>query len=50
MYLYIGMIFLLCVLLFVLSLLFRKAKANEFLKEHGIEPIDWQIENKKQEK
>ena len=20
-------------------------KANEFLKEHGIEPIDWQIEN-----
>ena len=28
MYLYIGMILLLCVLLFVLSLLFRKAKAE----------------------
>ena len=26
------------------------SQANEFLKEHGIEPIDWQIENKKQEK
>ena len=21
------------------------SKANEFLKEHGMEPIDWQIEN-----
>ena len=21
------------------------SKTNEFLKEHGIEPIDWQIEN-----
>ena len=26
------------------------SQANEFLKEHGIEPIDWQIEHKKQEK
>ena len=32
MYLYIGMIFLLCVLLFVLSLLFRKAKAEKICK------------------
>ena len=29
MYLYIGMILLICVLLFVLSLLFRKAKAEK---------------------
>ena len=32
MYLYIGMILLLCVLLFVLSLLFRKAKAEKICK------------------
>ena len=32
MYLYIGMILLICVLLFVLSLLFRKAKAEKICK------------------
>lgn len=32
MYLYIGMILLLCVLLFVLSMLFRKAKTEKICK------------------
>ena len=25
------------------------SRANKFLKEHGLEPIDWQIENKEQQ-